>query len=799
MNRFKNDFASFRDMLYRLSCATFIVAMTFMGTAFAALAPTEEIPLCVPNEVVQIRRDAVGAAHIVASSTEGAYWGFGYITARDRMMQLELLRRSVKGKLSELFGPSFLETDFTSRRDGVSLEELKTGRDRAPMEFRRALSAFTAGINRAIKDAREHRFAIDPGFAALGIAPESFDEIDILELFAGTMAVRYNDFTQELDNLHMLGSLVKKFGARTASNIFEDVVFYQDPQVYTTLGDVGSFPVTLRRPPHLYLQPPVSGPLESPAIRHRKRGRQLKSLGIPEKSGSYAAAVSNLSKGRKEAFMLGGPQMGYFKPSALIEIGLHAPGLDLVGTTPVGYFVILFGANRKIAFTATAGVSNLVDLISLRHDTVIPDRLLGGGFELTLASRTESITVKGQSKPVLRPVETTKLGPVIASESGSLIVKNRGWQDRVVDSYAGWFDSNHAQSLNEWLNASDRMALSINWLGADTGGHIGYVSCGVGKSRRAFGDDRLPGDQPTEFTYPDRRLAGVDPATGFFANWNCPPANGFRNGDLIIGWGRDQRTAFLADLLKNGRDRWSFEFLREVDENLAFTDLRARFFRKSILDVMKPEALSPDAHRGFEILSSWNDRREDKNGDGLLDNAGAGLFDLLWKELTGALFDKPLADFAWMVGSDPTWTQSSLLFDALAGRTHFNYLGNKTAADVADAALEAAVAKLASPGKELPLLPMPPMEFAGVNHVGVPTQTSPATFTPFMNRGSDVAITQLSSDGVRIWGVLPPGNAATGRHERDQIEDFRAFRYHERPVRFSDVIRLTKEAESVIP
>ncbi|OQA09165.1 MAG: Penicillin G acylase precursor [bacterium ADurb.Bin374] len=763
----------------------------------------------MPGVEIQIWRDPVGVPHVVASSTEGAYWGFGYCIGQDRMMQLELLRRSCRGTLSELFGKAFLDADTLARRDRVSETELREGFERAPDEFQAAVEAFTRGLNRAVEQMRLHRIPADPGLVAAGVEATPFSVADVLEIFAGTMGARYNDFTQELDNLHLLSAMVRKYGARQASRIFEDVVFYRDPAVYTTLGDTPFLsPQKLRHSPRLPSYLPGTEPFEAPTLRSRKRNQTLKTIGIPDKSGSYAAVLSRLSEGKREAFLYGGPQMGYFSPSAVYEIGLHTPKFDLVGTTPAGYLALLFGANRDLGFSATAGVGNIVDVVTFRRLASDPSILIGGEnlaaptsgeSTMPVVTRTEKILVKGLRKPIERTFEDTPLGPVIAAEGPVVYVKHRAWKGRLIDSYAAWFASNHAENLEQWLAASDGMAISINWLGADRGGHIAFTHTGCGKSRKSFGDDRLPTGRPTVFPYPDLRLAGTDPASGFYANWNCPPVNGYRDGDMQTGWGADQRTRFLAEQLAGNRDRWSVEYLEELDRAMAFTDLRAWFFRDLLTALIDEPALTAGGITALGALRDWNGLRTDENGDGLLDHPGAGLFDAFWNRLFGTMFGNTLGEYAWMLASDPTWTQTSLLAKALKGTSGFDYLGGKPASQVVTEVFSATVAGLASEGTPLPLLPCPAMEFAGVNHVGAPTMAPTASCTPFMNRGSDVQIMRLNPDGISIIGVMPPGNAGWGTHAADQMPAFKAFEWRERPLSIDHVRSLATRLQTVKP
>ena len=72
------------------------------------------------SATVEIVRDRLAVPHIRADEPLDAYLGLGFAHAQDRLWQMELLRMSARGRLSELFGPSALDA----------------GRVRAPLEFR---------------------------------------------------------------------------------------------------------------------------------------------------------------------------------------------------------------------------------------------------------------------------------------------------------------------------------------------------------------------------------------------------------------------------------------------------------------------------------------------------------------------------------------------------------------------------------------------------------------------------------------------------------------------------------------
>jgi penicillin amidase len=755
------------------------------------------------NEGIVIRHDNNGIPHVYAKDAPGVFFGYGYCLAKDRLFQLEVLRRSVEGTLAEVFGEKMVDNDFAARRDKVFYKELREELEACSDDFKLALTSFTNGINRVVSDVLGNKCQEDPAFAKAQIKPRAFTELQILNIFAGTMAARYNDFTVELENLQMLRMLTKKYGARTASEIFEDIVVYEDPNVYTTLGNIN-----YDSPGHRFKNTehflPQEGALTTnlPGIESKNRNAVLKTLGIPDKSGSYAAVFSVKEGEKKKAILFGGPQMGYFSPSAVYCIGLHTPDFDIVGSTPVGYFFVMFAANRDVAFTATAGVGNLVDLIALKQDKNDKNYLVGlydSKLRVKKTIREEKIIVKDKKTTVCKIMTDTELGPVVAVEGDTFYVKNRAWRGQVVKSYEGWFESNFAKSLDELLKVSDKNALSINWLGADKKGNIAFVHCGKGKNRRSFGEDRLPTYAPNDYSLNKKRLAAVNPETGFFVNWNCPPADGFRDGDMQNGWVADQRTKFLADHIERNRNEWSIDYLIELERDIAFTDQRAYFFKDLLLSCVKTEDLNSKEKNGFDMLANWDGMRNDDDEDGFFDNAGAGFFDKFFNDVFNELFLDKLGEFVWIPASDSTWTQSAVMARALKGLTNYDYLSGRSAQELVTSVFKRSFSACAEENGEIRPVKTAPMEFGGLNHIGAPTLASTKSFGTFMNRGTDVQLTELSEDGIKVLGCMAPGNAATGVYSENQIADFKAFNFMIRPLLMNEVKELSFDSEIVFP
>ena len=65
---------------------------------------------------IEIVEDAMGVPHIRARSKHDAFFGQGYVNARDRLFQIDLSNRRELGRMAEAFGPRFVAADQAARR-----------------------------------------------------------------------------------------------------------------------------------------------------------------------------------------------------------------------------------------------------------------------------------------------------------------------------------------------------------------------------------------------------------------------------------------------------------------------------------------------------------------------------------------------------------------------------------------------------------------------------------------------------------------------------------------------------------
>ena len=113
-----------------------------------------------PTEII---RDQYGVPHIRAGNDQDLFYALGYAMAQDRFFQMDLIRRAGRGELCELFGrirvvlPEFGKKDFLDADKLMRALNFKgraeEGYREMPAEAKTLLDAFTAGVNRYLKDA----------------------------------------------------------------------------------------------------------------------------------------------------------------------------------------------------------------------------------------------------------------------------------------------------------------------------------------------------------------------------------------------------------------------------------------------------------------------------------------------------------------------------------------------------------------------------------------------------------------------------------------------------------------------
>src|SRR2546421_254099 len=124
-----------------------LLVLLMAVAALARPAEASRTVLRVDGQDVVILRDGYGTPHLFAPTERAGFYGNGYAVAQDRLAQMEKYRRAARGELAELVGPSAVEADRETRREGYTEAEREAQIRRLPERLQTALQAYADGVN----------------------------------------------------------------------------------------------------------------------------------------------------------------------------------------------------------------------------------------------------------------------------------------------------------------------------------------------------------------------------------------------------------------------------------------------------------------------------------------------------------------------------------------------------------------------------------------------------------------------------------------------------------------------------
>ena len=179
-----------------LMCLATVVLLFQWQNIYSSLPKLDnELSLTSLKAQVNITRDSNGIPSIYASTRNDSALALGYLHSQERFFQMDILRRTASGQLSELIGISAIETDklailfnFEVLADQI-IEQL-------PHLHRALLAAYTRGVNQGLATLDSFPFE----YSALNTTPTSWQERDsILVVYALFLELQGADLKKSLD------------------------------------------------------------------------------------------------------------------------------------------------------------------------------------------------------------------------------------------------------------------------------------------------------------------------------------------------------------------------------------------------------------------------------------------------------------------------------------------------------------------------------------------------------------------------------------------------------------------------
>jgi penicillin amidase len=494
---------------------------------------------------VTIARDALGVPHITAASEDDVYFAQGYVTAQDRLFQMDGLRRLAAGDLSEIAGPGALDLDRDSRRLRMR-RVAEAAYASLPPQDRAPMAAYARGVNQFIET---HLHALPVEFTLLGYNPRPWSAVDTI-----------------LIGLHMY---------RDLTTTWKDEILKRS---MLAAGDRAKVD---------FLFPARSGGELQP--------------------GSNAWVVGGAHTASGKPLLCNDMHLEYSIPGIWYMVHLKAPGLDVSGVSLPGTPSVIVGHNQRIAWGVTNLHFDVQDLYIENFDPATGRYLFQGQWEQARQER-EIIPVKGAAAVEIR-LWVTRHGPMYiddakehlalrwaAAEPGAFqfpfpeIDKAQNWQE-------------FTRALARFPGPAQNFAY------ADVDGNIGYHATGRLPIRKGYlGDvpvDGSSGENEWQGFIPFEELPSFyNPPQGVIvtANQNPFPADYpyAVNGNFASQY-RSQRIRNLL-MARNG---WRAQDMLAVQADVYSSF--SQYLAQSIVSAYdKHKAQHAGMDSAVQVLRGWN-------------------------------------------------------------------------------------------------------------------------------------------------------------------------------------------------
>lgn len=544
-----------------IAIAIVAAAVAYYWFFWRSLPQTSGTIQTLVTQPVEVSRDALGVPHIRARNIDDALFVQGYVTAADRMFQMDALRRLSAGDLSEVIGPAALEADTESRRLRLRrmAEEIYT---RLPDAERAEMAAYTRGVNAYI-DSHKGRYGFE--FEALGYDPRAWTGVDTV-----------------LVGLHMFRLLASDWRAKLTK---EQMLRTGEPAKVNYLFGVRS-------------------------------GAEFMPGG-DVKPGSNAWAISGAHTSNGKPMLSNDMHLEYSIPGIWYMAHLTAPGLNVEGFALPGVPGIIVGHNDRIAWGVTNLGFDVQDLYIEKINMRTGQYEFQGHVEQARGER-EIIPVKG-GKPREIFTWVTRHGPVLVNDTAlgapaggnrrEMALKWTADQPGVFDFV--FLDVDRASNWREFNAAISRFGgPGQNFVYADVDGNIGYHATGKLPIRKNFyGDvpvDGASGDFEWDGYIPfDQLPQAFNPANGFAVTANQNPFPADYPYHVSGNFASHYRSRQIFDMLsKTGHKLQPADSLRvEKDVYSAYHDFLAKRIVKAYSSRYGVNKQLSDAD---DLLKNWN-------------------------------------------------------------------------------------------------------------------------------------------------------------------------------------------------
>lgn len=534
---------------------------------------------------VEVLRDGKGMPYIFAKSLDDGFFAQGFVTAQDRMFQMELTRRTALGRLSEVAGEA-LPMDQRVRTLGINrLADKQAALLKG--DSLRMFQRYTDGVNAFMA---QNELPLE--LKVMGIDPEPWRINDSLAVyFFMSFMTSANLQTEVINQL-----LVDRLGPEKAAGLFPININPDTPQTGFAAAPATAGGTRLGLDPGL-----------ASALLNREGGLRL---------GSNAWVVGPQGSPNGKPVLCGDPHLdNRMLPGNFHAFGMFLPDRRAVGVMVPGIPGMVIGRTDRVAVAVTNSYGDAQDLYLEVPDPGNPDRYLEGDRSLPMEKLVETILVKDSDAPNgLRKehlvVRLTRRGPIVSDllpkPGGKRLLSLRWAPAENLGPEVGirrLFEANSAQEVRQ--AAGNLHTLMLNIVYADVEGNIGWQPSGR-LPMRSHGGQMLPtpvdgqGDNWTGWIAADEMPQIFNPAKGWVgsANHYAVPAGYPLYYSTYAAPGHRYRR--IRELL-------SAPGIKKVDDHWTYQRDQKNLMAASLAPVMARVLASADDTKALAgILSAWD-------------------------------------------------------------------------------------------------------------------------------------------------------------------------------------------------
>ncbi|HUH33238.1 MAG TPA: penicillin acylase family protein, partial [Daejeonella sp.] len=573
---------------------------------------------------VEIRFDDQMIPHVFAENNYDVFFAQGFITAKDRLWQMDFQTRFASGRLSEVVGVKALEVDKYQRRMGMvyGAENMIKAMQKDP-EMMEVLKAYAAGINAYINSLKPEDYPIE--FKILNYKPEEWKVINsafLLKLMSATLSGGSNEF--------YMNNVLNEYGPEIVKNLFPDYPFREDPII--PKGTNWDFK-------------PLEMP-QAPALLTNAGDENIRTKEKVEGIGSNNWAVSGSRTTTGFPLLANDPHLELSLPSIWYQIQLVSDDANVYGVSLPGAPGIIIGFNKDVAWGVTNVDADVLDWYQIKFKDQAKEEYWYNNSWNKVTKRIENIEVRG-SKKVIDTVYYTHHGPVVYLKGQK--PANYAKANNIPEGHAlRWVAHDESQDfrtfylLNRSKNYDDyRKALTYfsapaqNFIFASAENDIaitpnGYFPLKYKEQGKFILDGsltandwhgRIPADQNPTVKNPARGFvssanqSSTDTTYPYYINWEFAP---YERAHRI-----NKRLTVMS--------KASVDSMRDL-QNDNYSIL-AENIRLNLLNDIDTEKLNASQREAYQIVSKWNNYYN-------AGEIGASIFEIWRKVLEKNIWDE---------------------------------------------------------------------------------------------------------------------------------------------------------------